>query len=177
MTDPLDELNQRIRGNGLQTLSKQIGADEATTKRAVDQALPMLIQALGKNARSSGGAQALASALDRDHDGSILDELEGHLQQPERANGHGILGHILGNKRGALESILGKKTGLSKGAIGSILIALAPMLMGALGKAKKGGGLGANDLGGVLKKAGGGLMSKGGCLMSLLPLLAKFIKK
>lgn len=177
MQDPLDELNRRIRGEGLPSLSNQIGADEATTRKAVDQALPVLIQALGRNARSQQGAESLAKALDRDHDGSILDDLNAHLQKPEQANGHGILEHILGNKRGAVESVLGKKTGLSAGAIGSLLAALAPMLMGALGKAKKGGGLGANDLGGLLKNAGGGLMSKAGCLMSLLPLLSKFIKR
>lgn len=175
MIDPLDELNRRIRADELETLGKHVGADAKTTKRAVEQALPMLVQAMGRNARHANGAKALAAALERDHDGSILENIQSHLQQPEQANGHGILKHVLGSKRGALESLLGKKTGLSAGAIGSLLAALAPLLMGAVGKAKKDGGLQANDLGGVLKKAGGGLLSKAGCLMSLLPLLSKFI--
>ncbi len=178
MTDLLEELNRRIRGEDLKALSDQVGGDEASTRRAVDEALPVLINAMRRNTKRRDGAEALANALERDHDGSILDDVSGHLQQSDSTEGNGILKHILGDKRGALESILGKKSGLSAGAIGGLLAKLAPLLMGALGKARKEGGLGIEDLGKVLKKSkGGGGMSKAGCLMSLLPLLGKFLKR
>ena len=61
------------------TLSRELGTDEAATQNALAAALPALLGALSRSGTSPEGAQSLLGALDRDHDGSILDDLLGAL--------------------------------------------------------------------------------------------------
>jgi hypothetical protein len=75
-------------------ISRRIGADPQKTQAAVHTAIPALLAALGQNATSGGGA-ALKGALERDHDGSILDNLGDYLGgtanlNPRATNGAGI---------------------------------------------------------------------------------------
>lgn len=140
-------LSQVAGGDTTRTISRQIGADEDTTRKAISAALPTLVTALSRNAAASSGAGNLASALDRDHDGSILDDVAGFLQGGGASSlGDGILGHILGNRRGSVESGIGKASGLNQGQVGQLLALLAPLVMGALGRQKRQEGLGAGDL-------------------------------
>jgi hypothetical protein len=94
----------------------------------------------------------LAGALDRDHDGSVLDDISGFLGNPDVGSGEGILGHALGARRGAVESELGRQTGLDMSTIGKLLPILAPLVMGALGRAKREQQL---DVGGLASMLGG----------------------
>ncbi len=144
----LDILGQVAGGDTVRTLSKQIGADEGATAKAISGALPMLISALAKNAGSSGGAEALSGALSRDHDGSVLDNVAGFLGQGNQASsmGEGILKHVLGGRRGNVEQGLSKVSGLDAGSVGKLLPMLAPLVMGALGKQQRSGGMDAGAL-------------------------------
>jgi hypothetical protein len=138
MSSILDMLAGQLSGGNLSQISKQLGADESTTQSAITAVLPTLLGALTKNAGSSSGAASLSAALDRDHDGSILDDLGGFLGgNPQAGPGDGILRHALGGQRSRVESSLGKTTGLDAGTIGKLLVTLAPMVMGALGRAKR----------------------------------------
>jgi len=67
----------QIAGPALGQISGQIGADPQSTQTAVSAALPLLLGALARNASQPGGAEALAGALGRDHDGSVLDHVAG----------------------------------------------------------------------------------------------------
>ena len=96
MSGILDLLNQQLSGQAVQQMSAQIGADPASTQKALSAALPMLVGGLARNANQSPeGAQALANALDRDHDGSVLDSL-GSLLVGASGGGGGGLGSLLG---------------------------------------------------------------------------------
>lgn len=128
---------QQLAGGGLSQISRQIGADEETTGSALSAAMPMLLSALTRNASEPQGAQSLLSALDRDHDGSILDDMAGFLGNPESANGAGILGHILGGKQQVVSKGLSQGTGLSMAQIGKLLTIAAPLVMGFLGRNKR----------------------------------------
>ena len=77
--DIIGGLMQQLSGDSLSRIGRQIGADEATTQSAIAAALPVLVSALARNASRPGGAEALDRALERDHDGSILDDLMGSL--------------------------------------------------------------------------------------------------
>jgi len=136
-------------------LSKQLGgADRQQTSKATEGALSTIIGALAKNSSTPEGASGLAKALDRDHDGSILDSfadiLGGNKQAaPEMSrtmNGAGILKHILGGKQGGAADMLSQLSGLSSGQSGNLMAMLAPMVMGMLGKQKKEQGLGLDGL-------------------------------
>ena len=95
---------------------------------------------------------ALAGALDRDHDGSVLDDLGGFLSKPDTRSGDGILRHTLGEQRGAVEQELGRRSGVDAGSIAKLLPILAPVVMGALGKAKRQDNL---DTGGLVSMLSG----------------------
>jgi hypothetical protein len=133
--------------DALGALAQQLGTDDGTAGRAAQAALPALLGALARNSQQGGGADALLGALQRDHDGSVLDDLPGLLGQGGAAQGgEAILGHILGGRRGAIEGELSKETRLDRGSIAQLLMTLAPMVMGALGKAQRERGLDSSGL-------------------------------
>lgn len=142
----LDMLGQQLSGEAMRQISKQLGTDEGTASKAVAGALPMIVSALAKNASKPEGADALRRALEKDHDGSILDNLGGLIGGSQNSMGEGILRHVLGGQRGQVESGLGKATGLSSGSTGQLLAMLAPMVMGALGKQQRSKGLDSTGL-------------------------------
>ena len=101
-----DLLQSQLSGGVLETLSKQIGgADTQKTQAATSGIMNILLGAMAKNASTPTRASALSNALDRDHDGSILDDVMGMFTgqaKPANAkavNGEGILGHILGGRK------------------------------------------------------------------------------
>ena len=135
-------------------LSQQIGgADKKQTAAAASGIVNTLMGALAKNAESSEGAQSLNNALERDHDGSILNDVVGMLsgqqaqaQNSSMLNGSGILKHVLGNKQGGAVQMISKLSGLDSDKTGSLMTMLAPVVMGALGKTKREQGL---DMAGI----------------------------
>lgn len=152
MNTLLEMVSEQLQGDNLSKMSRQIGADENATQGALSAAVPLLISALSRNASGREGADALAGALTRDHDGSILDNLSGFLDNPDTATGDGILGHVLGAKRGMIENGLSRSGGLSAGSVGKMLSMLAPVLMGALGKMQRQGKMDSQSLTGYLGK-------------------------
>ena len=147
MSSVMEALAEQLGGGGLQQISRQIGADEQSVGKAVSGALPMLFGALASNSSESGGLSSLVGALDRDHDGSLLDDLGGFLGgSGAEAGGDAILGHVLGGRKGSVESSLSRSSGLDPATIAKLLALLAPMVMAALGRERQRSNL---DAGGV----------------------------
>jgi hypothetical protein len=172
MSDIVSMIVGQLSGGQLSKISSQIGADDSTTKNAIGAALPMLVTAMARNASTSDGASALHKAVEKDHDGGLLDNLSGFLSNPAVAGGAGILKHVLGGKQKPVESGIAKGTGLSSGQTGQLLAILAPIVMAALGKQQRSSGLDAGGLAGMLagqraaaEKQSGGLL---GGLTSML---------
>lgn len=167
----LDQLTQSLGPNALQQISRKLNTDEQTAGSAVTAALPVLLAALASNAASSNGASALSNALSQ-HDGSALDDVEGSVQQGHEGLGARILGHVLGNRQPAVANGIGNATGLDAGKVVSLLAMLAPLVMGALGKAQRKNGLDAGGLASMLgqerqsitNNVGGGLTGLMGML-------------
>jgi hypothetical protein len=131
----------------LKQLSAQIGADEATTQKAVTSAIPLLVGALAKNAATPEGAQALMTSITKDHDGSILDNLGISLGNPLVAKGGAaILGNLLGGKRLMIEQALSSATGMNPTATSNLLNLLTPLVMGIVGKVVRQESLDVNGL-------------------------------
>lgn len=148
MNDIMNLLTQQLSGGALQQLSQQVGADENKTQTAVAAAIPLLLAALSRNASQPAGAEALHGALQRDHDGSVLNNVMGFLNNSGAATsiGSGILKHVLGGQQGAVTNSLAQSTGLDTNAITNLLATVAPMVMGALGKTQQAQGLDASGL-------------------------------
>jgi hypothetical protein len=142
----IDMLQQRLGSDAVNQISSRIGADPGTTGNAIDAALPLLISALARNTGDSDRAQSLASAVSNDHDGSVLDDVPGFVSRASEKPGAGILRHVLGGRQQAVQSGLSQVTGLDAGKTGTLLTLLAPLVMGALGRAKNQNGLDAGGL-------------------------------
>jgi hypothetical protein len=142
----LDMLQQRLGSDAVHQISNRLGADPGTTGNAIDAALPLLISALARNTTDPNQAQAFASAVSNDHDGSILDDVPGYVNRASEKPGAGILRHVLGGRQQAVQTGLSRATGLDAGKAGTLLTMLAPLVLGAVGKARKDNGLDAGGL-------------------------------
>jgi hypothetical protein len=150
MSGLLDMLAGQLDDQSMGQLSNQLGADQGSLASAIGAALPMLLGGLERNARTESGAQALQSALSRDHDGSVLNDLSGFFNQRPTQNDARMVEHILGSKRQAAEQSLGRASGLNQEAIGGLLQNLAPMVMAALGQKSRSDGFDAGQLANML---------------------------
>jgi hypothetical protein len=152
MSDLLGMLIEQLGGDTMKKISSQLGADENATKGAISASLPLLINALSRNASSDDGANALSTALSKDHDGGILDDLQGYLGKSDTSAGEGILRHVLGGKQEVVQNGLSKSSGLDSSSVGKLMGMLAPVVMGTLGKVKRDKGLDTQGLAGFLGK-------------------------
>ncbi len=180
MSSLFDQLSQHVNADTIGQIANQIGATPGQTKTAVQAAMPMLLGALARNSATPQGAAGILGALERDHDGSLLDNLGGLLGGMSGGSGGlgeiggmlsgmlggsggsgggmmdmggAILGHVFGGKQGNVAATLGKSTGLQSGQILQLLALLAPIVMGVLGRQnKQSGGL---DQGGLADILGG----------------------
>ncbi len=150
MSTLTDQLLQQLNGGGLSQISQQINADEGATGSALSLAMPLLMSALANNSAKPDGAQALHQALTNDHDGAILGNLSGFLENPQTANGAGILGHVLGAQQPAVAQGIAQNTNLNSGQIGQLLQIAAPLVMGSLGQQQQAQGLDPSGLSALL---------------------------
>ncbi len=160
----------------IESIASQLGIDPAQASDAIQQALPLLMGGLARNATSPQGATALHSALERDHAGidiggllgSVLggggggagggisdvlgSVLGGGSSNSSAAGGIGgaILGHIFGGRRDQAAQGLGQTSGLGGAGASQLLAMLAPIVMAALGNMTRKQGLDSNGLSGIL---------------------------
>jgi hypothetical protein len=150
----LEALSARLGGGGIDQIADQLGIGRDQTEKVVAGALPMLLGGLMRNAESPAGAASLLGALQRDHDGSVLDDIAGFLGQGSgaAATGMGILKHAFGGREGSVQNALAGTSGLDGADVQKILAILAPLVMGMLGRTQRQKGL---DIGGLTDLLGG----------------------
>lgn len=164
MSALMDLIGSQLGGDFARQVAGQIGADPGQAERAIGAGLPALIGALAKNANASPeGARALDAALERDHDGSALDDLGG------------LVGGLLGGGGG----------GGGDGGLGSLIGAASSMLGGggsgapAGGKALDGAAILQHIFGGKQQQVAEGVSKAGGidigAALKLLATLAPIV--
>lgn len=146
----MEIISSQLGDDGIEKIGNSLGADKSQTGSALMQAVPFIVGALARNTRSDEGAQSLNGALERDHDGSILDNLGSLIQAPEQGDGNGILKHVLGERRPVVQQAVAQKSGISMEAAGKLLLMAAPLIMGYLGKKKRENNLGSGDISSML---------------------------
>jgi hypothetical protein len=158
----MDLVKSQLSGGVMDVLTSQLGSgvSKQQTSGAADNIMEVLLGGIARNAQSPDGANALNNALEKDHDGGILDNLQdllgGNNVQPqyERAmNGAGILKHILGDKQSSVIDAISKSNGLNSNQTGSLMMKLAPLLLGVLGQQKKQNGLDTSGISDLLNGA------------------------
>ncbi len=150
MASMIESVMGMLSGDALGKISQQIGIPKEQAQAALPGVISVLTGALAKESSKPEGAQSLANALAKDHDGSVLNNLSDYISNYKSGDGEGILGHVLGNSRPAVEKGLSAKTGLDMGSIGNLLTMAAPIIMGALGKTQQTQGLNAGSLSNLL---------------------------
>ena len=165
-----DLLGQQQGNQAVEQISSSLGANPTVTNSAIQMALPMILSALANNAQQPQGAENLNNALEKDHDGGILDSLGSFLGggNEDTNNGLGILGHIFGNKQGAVAKQVSQQSGLDIGQVAQLLITLAPIVMGFLGKKKQEQNLDANGLSNLLGEQQQQMQSSGNPMMDMV---------
>lgn len=151
MASILDQVMEQLQGGGVGQLSQTVGVGEADVSKVIEGAVPALLAALTRNSGSADGASSLLGALDRDHDGSILDDVTGFLAGAGSADqGAGIVRHALGSRQARVENAISQGSGVDQASVGKIIAMLAPIVMGALGRANNQQGMDAGALAGML---------------------------
>jgi hypothetical protein len=177
MTDLTSSVFAQLDQSHIESIAAQLGIDPAQAANAVQQALPLLMGGLARNANSPQGAGALYSALQRDHSGidvggllgavlggrengsGGLGNMPGPVPGSREGNGRtnsavgmgdAILGHIFGARRDQAARGLGQTSGLGGTGAAHLLGMLAPLVMAALGNLTREQGFDANALSGVL---------------------------
>jgi len=141
MSGILDLLNSDLGKTIVSGVAGQTKQPENKTQEVLTMALPVLMQAMKRNASTPQGAEGLLGALNSKHDGSILDNLGGlfggGVDDNVLNDGDKILGHVLGGKKQNVENVLSQKSGIDAGSVAQILKVAAPILMGVLGNQAK----------------------------------------
>ncbi|MDW5288357.1 DUF937 domain-containing protein [Formosa sp. PL04] len=143
MSGILDLLNSDLGKSVISGLAGQTGQDTSKTSNLLTMALPVLTQAMNRNAQASPqGADSLMNALNNGkHDGSILDNLDGFfnggVDESAVTDGGNILNHVLGSKQQNVENALSQKSGIDAGTVSQILKMATPLLMAYLGKQQR----------------------------------------
>ena len=174
MSDLTSSVFAQLDQSNIEAIAGKLGIDPAQASDAIQQALPLLMGGLARNANSPQGAAALHSALERDHAGVDIGGLLGSvlgggssgggignvlgsiLGGGSRSTGTAgdiggaILGHVFGGRRDQAAQGLGQTSGLGGAGASQLLAMLAPLVMAALGNMTRKQGLDANALSGVL---------------------------
>jgi hypothetical protein len=150
--DLMSLLQSQLTPEIIGQLSQQTGAAPAQTATAAEGVFSTLLGGLAKNA-AGGGAEGILGALDRDHDGSILNDVMGLISGNAggaAANGAGILGHILGGQQQGAAQVISQASGVQQSGVADMMIKLAPMVMGVLAQQKQQQGFDASGLASML---------------------------
>ncbi len=154
MTSLANEVLGQLDSSQIEAIAAQLGVDPAQAQGAIQQAMPLLLGGLARNAATPDGAGALHNALG-DHAGNDIGSLLGGMlggggPQAGLGGGMAILGHIFGARRDQASQGLGQASGLGAANAGQLLAILAPIVMSVLGNMSQRQGMSASGLGGVL---------------------------
>ncbi len=126
----INDLMGQLDGGGISEISRQLGIDESKVSQVVAGAIPAMVTGLANNSATTAGRDALASAIDRDHNGSIMDDMMGFLGGGAGGGaGAGILRHVLGGRQASVNQALGGASGLDSNSVQQILAMVAPFVI------------------------------------------------
>ena len=107
-----DVIDRSLDGDTRTSIGQELGVDSASLESLLPAATALVTGAMARQTGDTERAASLDSALERDHDGSILDLSGDDMVRAARAApGDGILKHILGGARGDVEQALGQTDG------------------------------------------------------------------
>ena len=160
--DLLNVLQSQLDDDNLmERLSSQIGADNKDqTKAAASGIMTTLMGAMAKKSQGQEGQSFLSNILDKDGDGSILDDVMDMVQSGGQAtprnagnsllDGGSLISSLLGGKENSAVDMISNMSGLESGKTNSLMKLIAPMLIGTLTKQRSQNGLDVSNIAGLL---------------------------
>ncbi len=137
MSDIINLLKSQLGGNELGKLAARLGADSGQVSAAVEVALPMILGQVMKNSRQPEQAEGLRRAIEKDHDGSVLDQLGQFFDKGPSDGDQRLLGHLFSGRQQNVERQLSSNSGLDMATVTKLMATLGPLVMGAVGKVNK----------------------------------------
>jgi len=141
MENILELLNSDLGKQIIGGVSQETNQPNNKTSSVLSMALPLLMGAMKRNSNSPEGAAGLMGALNSKHNGSILDNLDdffgGGVDEDQKIDGLGILGHVLGGSQDNVVGAITKRSGIDSNSVMKILQVIAPLVLGYLGKQKQ----------------------------------------
>ena len=148
MSDLTNQVLSHLDPASIEAIAAQLGIDPAQAQAAIQQAVPVVVGGLARNASSDAGADALHNAA-QDHAGADLGSILGSVLGGG-GDGGAILGHIFGNRQGQAAQNIGQSSGIGTANAGALLSMLAPIVMAALGNMTQRQGMNSGGLGDML---------------------------
>ncbi len=146
----------------INNVTKRLGIENKQARMAIAVGLPLLITALQRNAKKNDGASGILGAINKKHDGGILDNITDLFDGDdgdEHPDGSKILDHVLGSNKNNVADSISKESGLSAQKVMGVLSMLAPIVMGLVGRNAKNSNTDADGLSGLIGGILGGLDS------------------
>lgn len=161
----LDDLTRFLADDAtIDSIASSVGASPDDTRRAISAVVPTLLGGLAVEADSPDGLSSLTNALEQDHDGSNLDQLDDLLSGAgtgKAFDGSGIVDHVFGAEEPEVVQTLAKASGSDPSLLRKLLPVLAPIVMSWLAK-KLTGGVGGSAGGSAGGARSGGAAGSGG---------------
>ena len=174
MSALVDSILASLGDDQVAAIAGRLGTDPAQARNAIENAIPLIVGGMARNASSAQGAGALHDALGA-HAGFDISSVLGNVLGGSglgggNASGIGgaILGHIFGANRSAADQGLGQVTGLGQQNAGQLMAILAPIVMAYLANHVQNQGLDSSGLGGLLGQQSQQLQQRGGVVGGLL---------
>lgn len=151
MSDLTQQVLNHLDPASIEAIAAQLGIDPSQAEAAIQQAVPVVVGGLAKNASTEAGADALHNAA-ADHAGTDIGSILGSVLGGNGGTGGAILGHIFGNRQGQAAQNVGQASGIGTQNAGALLAMLAPIVMAALGNMSQKQGMNSGGLGDMLGK-------------------------
>jgi hypothetical protein len=166
-----DLLGGALSGDTIAKIAAQLGTTPEGAQKGIGAALPQLLGKLKATAEHPENGAHLAESL-RNNNGADLDDLDGVMSR-SGTQGTEMVGQLLGSDADAVHGQIAADSGLDKSQSAGLLGMLAPLVLGAAGRASGDGvapspqGL-SGMLGGLMGGGAGGAGGLGGLLGGLL---------
>lgn len=136
MNNILDGILSNLGQQGVEKIAAKAGVSPDIAKGLMKQVGPVILAKMGRNAESSEELSSLDTAIAKDHDGSIFNNIDDLVSSDVDTKGGKILGHIFGGSESVVTKAISEKSDISEDQGSSLMEMMAPLVLGQLGKMK-----------------------------------------
>lgn len=150
MTDLFETVMGRLAGEPTHELARGLAVAPAAAERAARIGSAVLLAALAREASTPDGAAALRDELEREHDGTVLDDVVAALRNFAKGPGEALVTGLFAETAPEVATRVAAVAGIDETKGGTLLAMLAPVVYGVLGRARAEQGLDAGAIAAAL---------------------------